>query len=339
MKSERRHELQNNELAAIYDQYADQIKLGSKIGAVAVGVLVIGIAVWAYSSNSEQTKLAQGWEALDEALSGTTADTEALTEMADEYQGSPAGHWARKTAADRTLATGIQELRMNREDATKKINDAIEIYKDVENQGGTMLQQQVFLGLGKAYESLSDVDQAKTYYQKTIAKDSASALGKYAEERMAFLSNENNVAFLDWFAKQKPRPPAMPSVPGMTPGGAGNDLPAAPDISLDGDGISFEGIGSSLDNKNPPAEAPAEAPPAEAPAEAPPAEAPAETPAETPPAEGPAEAPAENPPAEKPDAEGAATDESSTSESSEPAPPSDDAGSDANADAATDAPE
>ncbi len=330
MKSERRHELQNNELAAIYDQYADQIKLGSKIGAVAVGVLVIGIAVWAYSSNSEQTKLAQGWEALDEALSGTTADTEALTEMADEYQGSPAGHWARKTAADRTLATGIQELRMNREDATKKINDAIEIYKDVENQGGTMLQQQVFLGLGKAYESLSDVDQAKTYYQKTIAKDSASALGKYAEERMAFLSNENNVAFLDWFAKQKPRPPAMPSVPGMTPGGAGNDLPAAPDISLDGDGISFEGIGSSLDNKNPPAEAPAEAPPAEAPAE---------TPAETPPAEGPAEAPAENPPAEKPDAEGAATDESSTSESSEPAPPSDDAGSDANADAATDAPE
>ena len=308
MKSQRRHELQTNELAAMYDKHADEIKSGGKIAAGVVAVLVIGFAIWAYMSSSQQARLAKGWEAFDEARSGAGADTEALEEMAGEFSDTLPALWAQKTAADRKLATGMQELRVNRDDATEKIDEAIEVYEKIvgERAGDTMFQQQCLLGLGKAHESLSNVEEAKEQYKKAIAKNAASALGKYAQKRVDFLSQPKNAAWYAWFADQEPRTPAPPSIPGMTPGNAGDDLPAAPDISLEGDGLSFEGVGSSLENDKPkegqttpPAEVvPAEEKPAEdKPAEEKPAE---EKPAEEKPAE---DKPAEDKPAEDKPAE------------------------------------
>src|SRR5690349_230264 len=101
MKSERRHELQTNELADRLAKYVDDVKPYTKaiLGAViAVVVLFLAYSVW---SQQQTTRAGHGWAELFNVVStndpfrrDASAMAEELEKVAQRNKGTLPGLWA-----------------------------------------------------------------------------------------------------------------------------------------------------------------------------------------------------------------------------------------------------
>lgn len=211
MKSERRHELQQNELAVFLNRLNHSIEPYSRLIAVVVASLIIGgLALMFY--NSHQT--GQRSDATLQLIEATASqDAEVLLAVSDKYPETIAGAWARLYQGKQYLVQGIQALYTDRTDAEELLSDAQAAFKNaIASSDDPLLHSRGYFGIARAQESLGDIEQAIESYRKVIEVDESEAMVKKAEDRINTLSTRQASEFLAWFSAQD-FSPADPSLP------------------------------------------------------------------------------------------------------------------------------
>ncbi len=235
--NDRRHELQQNDLAVYLDKINRSVEPYSRIIAVAVGVLIVGaVGLGFYNTR----RIGDRSDATLQLIQATASqDAEVLESVYQNYPDTAAGAWARLYQGQRYLSQGIQSLYSNRTNATDLLEDAQRNLKNaLASSDDTLLQSRAHYGIASAAEALGNIDEAIDAYREVIAVNESDAIVKYAEERIKTLSNPSSKEFLAWFSDQD-FSPADPSLPPSLPGG--EMLPDLPDLNLPELSLSSEG--------------------------------------------------------------------------------------------------
>jgi hypothetical protein len=286
MKSEKRHELQKNELADWIGNHAEGASeyfwpiVG---GVVAAFALAVGIA---WYMNTREATAAVAWHKYYQAHAELERDAE-LKQVADDYASSAAAHWAKLGFADLNLARGANLLFKEKSEGNSKLLEAEKAYQDVLDKArDPELITRAQFGMARTKESRCQPEDARKYYEMVAKAEKDSPLGKAAARSAARMADPKTVEFLAWFAKAQPRKPTPVGhggMPGMPPFNVPTDLPERPDLSLPGplniDPGKLPGDAPNLDfpkpGETPAPEAPKPGPAPEAPkTEAPKAEPP-----------------------------------------------------------------
>ncbi|HBO45546.1 MAG TPA: hypothetical protein DD670_16770 [Planctomycetaceae bacterium] len=208
MKSERRHELEQNVLAdwtgdviAAVKPYANLI-LG---GVLLITIVTVGATLLVRKSRAEA---ARAWEDLYPAMiNGSFSD---LNDVAENYRGTAAAHWALVMVGDLRLNEGCNELFSTRAGAKEELKKAIDAYDRVlaESKDNAIRERATF-GLARAWEAQGDLDKAADFYKKLVDNPtwSKGPFAEVAKERAAALADPAVRRFYDQFAKFDPTPP------------------------------------------------------------------------------------------------------------------------------------
>ncbi len=219
MKAEHRHELQQNVLAEWISTSADKVKPYSSLITVGCVVVAIGIAIVLYLQSVERRSKAEAAEQLIAAMQ-TTGIGELQT-MASEYKGTEPAIVAQLLIAEQQLDVGTETLFSNKLAARENLIKAAESFALARDQAqDPMLKSWALYGLGRAHESLGELDRARNDYRELKDTFPDSALAEPARRALDRLDQPGVKEFYDWFARQDPRPPAADStsgVPGMKP--------------------------------------------------------------------------------------------------------------------------
>ena len=147
MKSERRHELQHNELAEWIIKSAQAVKPYQNlfVAVVVIAVVAIGAYTWWSRTTAEQT--AQAWNELNTGLA--SMDLDRLSKVAEDYPDTPAGRTATVLSADFRLAAGCNQRFVNKATAEQELSKAIELYEsDLKQNPSASLRERVHLWAG-----------------------------------------------------------------------------------------------------------------------------------------------------------------------------------------------
>lgn len=239
MKSKRRHELQTNDLADRIGHFIERVRPYVTTALAVLVAFAVVVSVWYYMAANHERKMADAWRAYFSAGTDPTADlTAQLSEVADSYANTSAGLWAAQTAADFSLAQGVQMMFSDRAEAETNIDKAKGLYKQVLDnkltKSNPMLLERARFGLAQAYETLSELDDARKYYQLVVDTSSGSPLEETAKKRLETLAKPDVEKWYNWFARQEPAPP-QPSTPatGAPLGGSplGGGMPSLSGLS------------------------------------------------------------------------------------------------------------
>lgn len=236
MKSEHRHELQQNDLKEITLRAKPWFEQHGMQALVGLVIALVMIAVGVYWVNQPKAD-APGWGAL---TSARTVDE--FGAVADKYPNSLAGVWARLRMAELNLEDGITALFNDRDLGQKDVKRAQEDFEAVLKSSQVLpeaLQQRALLGLARAQEAVSDGDTqaALATYRKLLDDHPGSIYETLVKQKVKELETGDAKAFYAWFHSQKPKPPdfrrpndGLPSGLTLPPG---LSLPGeTPDVSL-----------------------------------------------------------------------------------------------------------
>jgi tetratricopeptide (TPR) repeat protein len=234
MKTERRHELQKNELADWLTVRLGQARNYSGPIWVTVLAIVVLVAVGMYMSRRSTNQTAAAWE---ELFSASGSDNpEKLQSLADRMPDTRAGKWARMRLADRSLTQGIDQLFQDRAEARKSLASAVDGYRWLrEHSGDKQLEERATLGLAKAYESQDKLQESRQEYEKLLKQWPEGVYADEAKSRLHDLDKKSTREFYDWFAQREMKPPGDngPGIPGLKPKFESGNLPAdAPEIQF-----------------------------------------------------------------------------------------------------------
>lgn len=226
MDGDRRHELEENDLAESTVSLIDRIRPHLRtIAIVAAGAVAIGSA-WTFTSAQQAATRSQSWDACMAALS--EGNPERLTDVIRRYPGSPAAQWSQLMMADGAIAEGTQLLFADRERARQRLDSAIGIYTGLlAERPRSLIAERAVFGLAKARESLGQLEEARRGYETIVAEYPESAVRSIAENRIAALSRESTRQWYDWFDGWKPAAaapadkPAEPAAAGAGTGAGG----------------------------------------------------------------------------------------------------------------------
>jgi hypothetical protein len=221
MDGDRRHELEENDLAESTVAIVDRVRPHLRTIALAVGAVVAGLGAWTVVSSQQAASRGQSWDACMVALS--EGNPERLTDVIRRYPGSPAAQWSQLMMADAAIGEGTQLLFIDRERARQRLESAVGIYGGLlaERPRGLIAERAVF-GMAKARESLGQLEEARRGYEAVVAEYPESAVRGIAENRIAALSRESTREWYDWFDGWKPAP-AKPAEPPAAAAGPGTD--------------------------------------------------------------------------------------------------------------------
>jgi len=226
MKSKRRHELEQNELADWLGAVVAGIRPYQNLILAVVLILAIGGAVYAWWARQSSTKTTEAWDQVYAALdSGSVLQ---LGAVADKYPNTSAGHWAAVVDADQHLAYGCNLLFSNKASANEELRKALQYYSIVLDQSREApLRQRATFGLARAHEALGDLEKAENLYRQIGNDWPKGAYAEAAASRLADLQKPATKAMYDRFAKFDPKPAMLnePGTPGQRPPFKVEDLP------------------------------------------------------------------------------------------------------------------
>ena len=194
MKSERRHELEKNELADWMVGVGQKVKPYQNAILIAA-LLMIGAGVifaWSFKRSADRNEA--GWTAFFQALDARTPDPVEFEELAknEAYKGTEMANWALVIAADRHLAAGCRDLFINKADAKDHLRSAVEQYtKVLEQTGQSSLMNRATFGLARALESQGELDAAVKQYEKVVDEWPNGAYTKMAEQQIRLLNTKS----------------------------------------------------------------------------------------------------------------------------------------------------
>jgi tetratricopeptide (TPR) repeat protein len=225
MKSERKQIQESNLLADKIE--AQIIKFKQVLPGVIALVVVSLVALLGYGlySTMQEGKYAKGWTALYFA----DTDTSDLNAISSDFDGTPAGLWARQTAGDAYLARALEKVYLDRDLSDQYYKQAIEEYKAVaEKTSEPFLKGRALFGLAQAFEGVSDREQAMQSYRKiSLIKGLGPEFLAEASKRTGWLESSAGEEFYTWFKNNRPSAPVLNDVPATK-----LPLPGSPDISF-----------------------------------------------------------------------------------------------------------
>lgn len=275
MNNERRHQLEQNELANRLGDGMQSVQSVLPLLLGGIAILAVGSIGWGLYSSSSKKKEAIAWTEYYFNLSSGEAD--AFLDVAEGFPTSIASGWARQTAGNGFLQRGIVALYQNRSEGEKLLGQAIEAFEDVESSAQSPeLRAKALLGLAQAHESLGNMDEATSYYEQFTTTSSPPRQLNAANERLEFLSSDTGKNFYAWFNTLDPKPDSAIELPGdltLPPTMQNNGLEFGPTDSTSSNPVTEENTPEidtsslpALPNMNadqPPASAtPGELPPA-----------------------------------------------------------------------------
>ena len=214
MKSERRHELAENDLADSVENLAERVRpYVATILTAAIGGLV-AVIVGLFVSSRWEASRAESWDACLAAL--TTGNEDAFREVLIRYPATPAAQWAELVLADRAVseATSLlfQKLDPANDIARQRLEQAVAAYQGLLAEQPTgMIAERATFGLAKARECLGELDEARRGYE-TLAKEYAdSPMADLAAARATELARADTKQFYDWFFEQRAAAAVVPA--------------------------------------------------------------------------------------------------------------------------------
>lgn len=234
MDSNRRHDLETNDLKEFLDNFKDfWDKHGNKVLIVLIAALLI-YAGPRYYKNWQVGKANDAAGALEAATSAN-----ALLGVANEHE--IVRDEATRRAADLFFREANDAKVGDDETAEKAWGSATSAYTTLAESGQTVVYQIIgYEGLAKVAQEQGDADQAKANYEKVIelAGDTYVIFAKRAERALELLPAVSNpVAF-------SPPPPVSidPITPGLGPGPTDPLGPALPGLGLPDIGNPIPGL-------------------------------------------------------------------------------------------------
>ena len=227
MRTERRHELQTNELADYLGKWIERVKPYRNLclGMVVAVVVIVGAIMILNTQAAQREK--DAWPEYFRATTGTAVDLEALSRIADDHPGTQAEQWSTVSWADARLQSGVDGLVIDRAQSTKNLQSAVDAYRRLQQANvSELIHQRATLGLARAYESLGELDKARKEYRQVTG-----AFQAFAQQRAKELELGEAKEFYDWFASAERATPSLDSLPG-NPG-------QRPDFSLNDAGLPF----------------------------------------------------------------------------------------------------
>lgn len=333
MKTERRHELQKNDLADVLGHEIEFIRPYFKtILAVLIAIVAVVFTI-AFLSNQRATKNAAAWGQFFDAIA--EGDPELIEKFADNHASTRAGMWARLQAANQKLADGSRLMFEDRKEAEVSLDQARKDFQTLIDQSSAErdIKRRARFGLAQTYVAMNDPESALPILEEIVKEDEADPVGKAAAEHLAQVKRLSEAQWFAWFDKHKPTPlPDFSS--GRSPLGLDN-LPAhddlrkkkADDLPLSGlleDELNDNSGGTLLGPLTPPGVQPPADPPGTDSETTPPADS-DPAPSEDAPADPPADdAAPEEPKSDEPAATDAPADDAPSSEAPADEAPADD---------------
>ena len=207
MKSEHRHELQQNELRKLTRQVQPWVAAHGLqiVGAAAVAlVLLIGIVWWNGNRGVAGTA---GWTSVSNARS-----SEEYSAIVEKHGDSLAGAWARLRVAEMNLESGVMDSFTQRDLALADLKRAKEDFEKVlasKVELPATLKERALLGLARTLEATCDGDTAPVVeaYDNLLRQFPDSIHKPHVEQRIKELQSGGAKEFYAWFHAQNPKPP------------------------------------------------------------------------------------------------------------------------------------
>jgi hypothetical protein len=214
MKSERRHELQHNDLAEwSIRAYESVMPYRNAIIGVAL-LIIVGVVAWQIWHNHSESQAADGWNAVEtpeaEFYPAYRAQVYAMRweQASQTYPGTPAGEWAQVLTADSCLFLGVDQQLVNKEAAANFLKEAAGRYdKIIVAPPGPIAHERSMFGKARILESTGNLQEATTAYQDLIKAFPQGTYKAVAEQRIAALGKPETVEFYKALAEYKPKPP------------------------------------------------------------------------------------------------------------------------------------
>ena len=250
-KTERRHELQQNDLAAYLEQANKRIEPYSK--QILVGILlVLAVLVAFYFYNSERD--ADSSLATMELIQNTNQpqqDSEALSELNARFNETSAGKLAKLYEGMALVSQGNQSIYTERKDAEEKLNAGIEVLTAVaSNTDDDLLKSRAHLGVALANVTLGNNEAAIEAYENVKKVNESEEMVEHATNRIESLDSQSSKAFADWFKTADFTPAVLPNLDPALPSGSG--LPGMPDFDLNLPGLATPAPDTSEEGKSNP---------------------------------------------------------------------------------------
>src|SRR5262249_8807924 len=148
-------------------------------GLIVLVVVLFLVWRWVKSSSEESDSLL--WLRWDNLYTPSE-----VQKFADEAKGTTQGRVARFQLARFHVHNGVQTRGSNKSDGREELQKGAKAYEDLveETRDLPVMQQEALKGAANAYESLGDLDKARSLYER-LARDYASApLGKDAAKQL-----------------------------------------------------------------------------------------------------------------------------------------------------------
>lgn len=232
MKSDERHQLQQNELSKIGHQVQDLMKapFWDKYNnhiLIGISVVCLGAAAWIYWSRRTQGAEIEAWREV--ARAEQTADFASIS-MEPRYAGTTAAPWATLRAAELYLQDGVNKMFTDREGAAADLDQARSKLDELlaNSSHSKLIRERALFALGQTLETQNKLDEAQQRYEQLLQEFPATSLKVQAEERLQAIKSGESKAFYAWFAKQKPKPVEPPKPKDDT----GSLIPGMPNLDF-----------------------------------------------------------------------------------------------------------
>ncbi len=248
MKSERRHELEQNVLADWLATKINMIKpYQNTISTVAI-LLVVGAVAYGWWTHRSSTANVAGWNRFYEAFSQEGQGPDDFDRIAEDFPGTDIAHLANTISGDLHLRSGCAMLFSSKLSANDELTQAVDCYRKViEGRPKAAVKERATFGLARALESQGDLPGAIETYESLTEQWPNGAFAEAATGRIADLNDPATREWYDMFAKFEPKSPYVdePGVPGQK---LPFDLDSLPDDG-GGDGSLFTPGIMDLDEK------------------------------------------------------------------------------------------
>jgi hypothetical protein len=253
MKTERRHELQANQLAEFLTDVSEKAKPYAKgLLGLALATLVV-VCAYLYLSRRSAAEEGESWNEAWQAIGNR--DDDGLRTVIRKYPDKPAAMWSQLVLADIELSRGVAGLFGQKSAGRDLIRSSFDDYQHVADHAThPLLREQALFGMGRAQESLNQLEKAREAYERVVKDFPGGPYAKRAQQRLDELAHDSTKVFYDWFAAAEP---VMQSLGKGSPFANPFDEPGAGDKSFPPlpPGLPLPDAGNS---KAPPSEAKSE---------------------------------------------------------------------------------
>jgi tetratricopeptide (TPR) repeat protein len=222
MKSERRHELQHNELAEWLIKSGDSLQQHQNaILSAAVVVIALLAGYWWYS----YTTASQATEAWGNVVAGVeSGNLDLLANVVEKFPDTRAAQMASLISGDFCLAQGSQSRFSDRANANEEFKKAAKDYEDSLTQGdSSSMQERGAYGKARAQEASGNLDSALESYKSVFQKWPKGAYAAAARQQVAFLELRETKRMFDSLRNFDPKHVYSSDV--GTPGERPNTIP------------------------------------------------------------------------------------------------------------------